>query len=144
MAATKDEENTKTTSTSTRTTAAKTEAKEPVREDLTGVLRTSRVGKIEWGDSSGSSEDDLRERRYKSLEEAKKPGDEGYNPFTDPLVPTSTMAQTIAAEIRGSMEEGGTVKSPTWDSLHQEAELARDEWTAQKKFQEERAAKRAA
>jgi hypothetical protein len=140
MAATKDEANpaseTKQPPSGKTTSTRGTKSAEPPREELTGVLRTSRVGEIRWrGVTSGSTPDELAERRHEKMDEAKKPGDEGYSPFKDPMVPSSTLAAVIAAELAGEDSEG----SPTWDALNDAYQESYGEFTALKKYREERA-----
>lgn len=141
MAATtkSDEENTNTKSTSSGVRQQRKATEDAPREELTGVLRTSRIGPIEWrGSTSGSTPEELAERRWERLDEAKKPGDEGYNAYTDPLVPSSTLADVITAELAGDSTD-----SPTWNSLNEAVQMDREEHDALKKFREERAKKRA-
>lgn len=51
---------------------------------------------------------------------ALTPADDGYNPDRDPLIPTSTIAETIATEIKGFGH------SPMWTALRAEFEK---EWS---------------
>lgn len=126
-------ENTKPTSTPRQRKAS---AEEPEREELKGVLRTSRIGPVEWrGATSGSTEDDLTQRRHAALEEAKKPGDDGYNAHKDPLVPSSTLATVIMTELAGGDE------SPTWNALNDAYQAQHEEFEAIRKFREDRAKK---
>jgi len=47
----------------------------------------------------------------KAKVEPLEPGDDGYNPYTDPVIPSSTLALDVAAELAGGGE------SPTRDAL---------------------------
>lgn len=135
-ATTKDENQTSETKRpSGNTTSTRGKSSEAPREEIKGVLRTSRIGEIRWqGVSSGSTPDELSERRHAKLEEAKKPGDEGYSPFKDPMVPSSTLAATIAAELAGEDSQG----SPTWDALNEAYQDQYGEYEALKKYREGR------
>lgn len=128
--------NTKSTSTSsTRKKSASSE--EPAREELKGVLRTSRVGKLSFGGAtSGSTPDELADRRHEKLEEALKPGDEGYNAFTDPMVPSSTLAQIITTELAAE----DATESPTWNALNEAYQDQHEERVALKEWREKRRA----
>lgn len=140
MTATKDEnkstETTKSTSTSPR--QRKTSTEEPPREELTGVLRTSRIGPIEWrGATSGSTPDQLADARHERMEDAKKPGDDGYNAYKDPMVPTSTLADAIMTELAAEDNDG---TSPTWDALNDAYQEQYEERAALKEWREKRRA----
>lgn len=137
MTATKDENKSTETTKSTSTPRQRKTAEEPPREELTGVLRTSRIGPIEWhGATSGSSPDQLADRRHERLEEAKKPGDDGYNAYKDPMVPSSTLADAIMTELAAEDSNGN---SPTWDALNDAYQEQYEERAALKKFREDRA-----
>lgn len=110
----------------TKTTAPRRKVADDVpREDLSaGVLRTSRIGPMEWTNYQGATPEQLEDLRHTNLKDSLQPGDEGYNPHKDPLVPTSTMAREIATEIQGLGE------SPTWNALHEAEELAAEDFSA--------------
>lgn len=128
MAEDKDTAAGQKSSAQSRSTAAKKQTTEDVpREELKGVIRTSRVGTIE----DRLHEADPVGERHKRLAEAPKPGDDNYNPYTDPLIPTSTLQQAVATEL------AGLGKSPTWDALHEDAERAGKKYEALQKFDEE-------
>ena len=137
-ATTKDESNdpsTKAPSAKTTSTRAKSAESDVPREELGGVIRTSRIGPIGWnGVSSGSTPEQVTERRHEKLEDAKKPGDEGYNAFKDPMVPTSTLAQTIMTELAAE----GADSSPTWDALNDAYQAQHEEFEAMREFREKR------
>ena len=110
-----------------RSTAAKKSSPEVPREELKGVIRTSRIGTIE----DRPHELDPVDERHRRLAEAPQPGDENYNPYTDPLIPTSSLQQIVATELAGSGE------SATWDALHKEEEREAGRRAALRKFDED-------
>ena len=132
-----DSTTTKAPSGKTTSTRASAKSEDVPREELGGVIRTSRIGPIGWnGVSSGSTPDEVTERRHAALEDAKKPGDEGYNAFKDPMVPTSTLAETIMTELAAE----GADSSPTWDALNDAYQAQHEEYAAMKEFREKRRA----
>jgi hypothetical protein len=117
-------------SAQSRSTAAKSRSaasENAPREELNGVLRTSRVGVIE---DSRERLTDPEGERHKVLSEASKPGDEDYNPYTDPLIPTSTLQQTVAKELEG------LGKSPTWDALKEAEDRMAKRYDTLREFNE--------
>jgi len=125
-----DEEKTtpeKKPAVSSRPAAKKPSAPEPEREEIKGVIHTSRIGAIEPRSPLLNPE----EHRHAVLADAKKPGDDDYNPYTDPLIPTSDLQQAVAMELAGGDE------SPTWDALHTEADRAARKFKALKEFDEQ-------
>ncbi|GAA2555019.1 hypothetical protein GCM10010423_65240 [Streptomyces levis] len=127
MAEDEKKETEKRPTTSRTTQAKKASTADAPREEIKGVIRTSRVGTIE----DRSQELDPVGARHKRLAEAPKPGDEEYNPFTDPLIPTSTLQQTVYAELEGLGE------SPTWKALKENEEREAKKHEAFQNFDEE-------
>jgi hypothetical protein len=110
-------------------TSADNEAETPsVPEQNPNVPR--HVGEIKPENFQADTEDERQTRRYNTISGALRPGDQGYNPHHDPLVPSSTVADTIAIELRGSKGKS----SPTWNGLAERAEAER------KRFEAHRAA----
>jgi len=108
------------------TAAKKSTTTDAPREELRGVLRTSRIGAIE----DRARLEDPEGERHRTLADALQPGDENYNPYTDPLIPTSTLQQTVAKELEGLGE------SPTWNALHDAEEMGAKRHEILRKFQE--------
>lgn len=68
-------------------------------------------------DTSQETKDEAKEEQENLSEKAAKSAEipEGYDPFTDPLVPSSTLAENIAAEL--ATDESGKGSS-TLQALH--------------------------
>lgn len=89
-------------------------AEDPTSAAVPAPAKTvTAVGPIQERNLQRDTPSERQARHYDAVASALQPGDEGYNPHHDPIVPSSVLADVIATELYGS--EGA--ESPTWNAL---------------------------
>lgn len=73
----------------------------------------ANTGAVDSADTPTTAAQDAAVKAAVSDEKPLQPGDDGYSPFTDPVIPSSALAEVVAVELAS----GKKGKSPTREAL---------------------------